>query len=165
VLLGLLEPRPTHGYTLKAAYDSRFGQERPLRYGQVYATLARLQREGWAQEVAVEPGAGPDRRTYAVTPAGVQELSGWLVTPEPPTAYAHGVLFAKTVLALTSGRSAADVLDAQREVHVRRMREVLRAARGADVLTRLAADHEVAHLEADLAWIETAGARLTEVAL
>lgn len=160
LLLGLLEPGPSHGYTLKSDYDSRFGRDRPLRYGQVYATLARLQRDGWAEEVAVEPGAGPERRLYAVTPSGVQELTAWLVTPEPPTTYANPVLFAKTVLALTSGRSAADVLDAQRAAHLVRMREVTRAARGADPLAKLAADFELAHLEADLQWIETAGARL-----
>jgi DNA-binding PadR family transcriptional regulator len=160
VLLGLLERQPSHGYTLKAAYDHGFARDRPLRYGQVYATLARLQRDGLAEEIAVEPGAGPDRRMYAVTSRGVQELVSWLVTPEPPTGYAVSVLFAKTVLALTSGRSAADVLDAQRAAHVARMREVTRAAHGADVIARLAADYEIAHLEADLQWIEIAGARL-----
>lgn len=164
VLLGLLEPAPSHGYTLKASYDDRFGRGRTLRYGQVYATLERLQREGWAHEVAVEPGGGPDRRLYAVTPPGVTELEGWLATPEAPTAYATSVLFTKTVLALSSGRSAADVLDAQRAAHVARMREVLRESRDADVLTRLATDFEVAHLEADLAWIETAAARLDQLA-
>jgi len=161
MLLGLLEPGPSHGYTLKAAFDSRFATDRPLRYGQVYATLSRLQRDGLAEEVAIEPGSGPERRMYAVTPRGVQELSTWLVTPEPPTGYAVSVLFAKTVLALTSGRSAADVLDAQRRVHLARMRAVTKAAASTDVLSRLAADYELAHLEADLQWIEVAGARLT----
>lgn len=160
MLLGLLEGQPSHGYTLKAEYDARFAADRPLRYGQVYATLARLQRDGLAEEVAVEAGAGPDRRMYAVTPRGVQELESWLSTPEPATGYAVSVLFAKTVLALTSGRSAADVLDAQRTVHLARMREVTRGARGLDVVARLAADFELAHLQADLDWIETAGLRL-----
>lgn len=155
VLLGLLEAGPSHGYTLKAAYDARFAGARPLRYGQVYATLARLQREGWAEEVAIEPGAGPERRRYALTPSGVQELEQWLAAPEAATTYSGGVLFAKAMLALASGRSAEDVLDAQREVHLARMREVTRAARDTDPLGRLAADFELAHLAADLDWMET----------
>lgn len=164
LLLGLLEPRPTHGYQLKSGYDERFGRDRPLRFGQVYATLARLQREGWAEEVAIEAGAGPDRKTYAITSRGIQELASWLATPEPPTSYASSVLFAKTVLALGSGRPATQILDAQRLVHVARMREVLRAARAGDVLDAIAADFEVAHLEADLAWIERTSSRLDDAA-
>src|SRR5439155_1103193 len=43
-MLGLLEPQPSHGYELKREYDRRFGRDRPLPFGQVYATLARLER-------------------------------------------------------------------------------------------------------------------------
>ena len=161
VLLGLLEVEPRHGYTLKADYDERFGGGRPLRFGQVYATLARLQREGWAQEIAIEAGAGPERRRFAITNSGVQELTSWLSSPQPPTAYDTSVLFAKTVLALSSGRSAADILDAQRAVHLVRMREVTRGRRDGDWTRQLAADFELAHLQADLDWIETAAARIS----
>jgi DNA-binding PadR family transcriptional regulator len=160
MLLGLLEAKPRHGYTLKSAYDSRFGRARPLRYGQVYATLERLRRDELAAEVAVESGGGPERRLYAVTDRGVAEFASWLTTPEPSNEHAQAVLFAKTVLAVMSGRSAVDVLDAQRLAYVARMREVTHAARGADLVDKLAADYEVAHLDADLRWIETAGQRL-----
>ena len=44
-LLGLLERGPSHGYDLKRDYDTYFGQGRPLRHSQVYATLSRLARE------------------------------------------------------------------------------------------------------------------------
>jgi len=164
VLLGLLEPAPRHGFALKTDYDARFGRGRALGVGQVYATLARLQRDGLAELVGVESGEGPDRRVYAVTSQGVEELSSWLLTPEPPTAYAQSVLFAKTVLALLSGRPAHEVLAAQRVVHLERMREVRRLARDGDLLSRLSADHEIAHLDADLRWIELAAKRLGQLA-
>ena len=45
-LLGLLEREPSHGYDLKRDYDMYFGRGKPLPYGQVYATLARLARDG-----------------------------------------------------------------------------------------------------------------------
>lgn len=164
LLLGLLEPSPNHGFALKTAYDARFSRARPLGVGQVYATLARLQRDGLAELVGIESGDGPDRRVYAVTPRGVRELSSWLLAPEPPTAYAQSVLFAKTVLALLSGRPAVEVLAAQRLVHMKRMREVRRSAKGGDLVSRLSADHEIAHLDADLKWIELAGKRLGRLA-
>src|SRR5699024_9056316 len=41
-LLGLIGTGPSYGYDLKHDYDRLFGGERPLAFGQVYATLARL---------------------------------------------------------------------------------------------------------------------------
>lgn len=164
LLLGILEPAPCHGFALKNAYDVRFGRGRSLGVGQVYATLARLQRDGLAELVGVESGDGPDRRVYAVTSLGAAELSSWLLTPEPPTGYAQSVLFAKTVLALLSGRPADEVLARQRVVHLERMREVRRLGQAGDLVSRLSADHEIAHLDADLRWIELAGKRLEHIA-
>ena len=43
VLLGLLVERPKHGYELKREHDRRLPGAKPLAYGQVYATLQRLQ--------------------------------------------------------------------------------------------------------------------------
>ena len=73
-LLGLLEREPSHGYDLKRDYDAYFGRGKPLPFGQVYATLARLARDGKAVAGAAEPGDGPDRKRYAITPAGTAEF-------------------------------------------------------------------------------------------
>ena len=69
-LLGLLDREPSHGYDLKRDYDTYFGRGRPLPYGQVYATLARLARDGKAVAGEAEPGAGPDRKRYTITETG-----------------------------------------------------------------------------------------------
>ena len=55
-LLGLLEREPSHGYDLKRDYDTWFGRGKPLPYGQVYATLSRLARDGKAIAGPAEPG-------------------------------------------------------------------------------------------------------------
>ncbi len=60
-LLGLLEREPSHGYDLKRDYDTFFGRAKPLPFGQVYATLGRLARDGKIIAAEAEPGAGPDR--------------------------------------------------------------------------------------------------------
>lgn len=158
--LGLLEPGVSHGYTLKQQYDTRFSRTRPLKSGQVYATLQRLERDGLAAVVGTEAGAGPERKMYAITPAGVDGLEQWLAAPEPATVHAQSVLFVKVTLALTSGRSARPIIDAQRRVHLARMRELTAQRRDADAIEQLAADYEIAHLDADLRWIEDAAARL-----
>jgi len=159
-LLGLLEGGPQHGYALKHEFDERFGLAKPLRFGQVYATLARLEREQLAHVATVEAGEGPERKRYAITSGGVEELESWLATPQAAEEVALGSLYAKVVVALLSGRSPEDVLAAQRSVHVERMRELRREAAGRSIERGLAADYLIAHLQADLDWIALAGERL-----
>ena len=158
--LGLLERGAQHGYSLKREYDENFIDGRAMKFGQVYATLARLVRDGLAEIVAIEAGDGPDRRTYAITPQGVSELETWLTTPEPADQRALGPIYVKVVLALASGRSPQAILDGQRTVHLARMR-VLRATHArAGMERQLALDLLIGHLQADLDWIELAAARL-----
>jgi DNA-binding PadR family transcriptional regulator len=162
-VLGLLEPQPSHGYELKRAYDRRFGQARPLPFGQVYATLGRLERDGWVRVDGTEPGGGPARKRYAITPGGVEELERWLAQPEAPEPHLQSVLFTKVVLALLSGRAADRYLDAQRAAHLARMRELTARRRSGGLADALITDYALFHLEADLRWIELTASRLNQL--
>jgi DNA-binding PadR family transcriptional regulator len=164
-LLGLLEESARHGYDLKQSYDRRFGGAKPIRFGQVYRTLARLVRDGLVEVVAVEAGAGPDRKRYAITPEGVTDLDAWLGEPEEPQPQLQSVLFTKVVLALLSGRPADDFLDAQRAAHLVAMKELTAARRTASTRQEaLLADYQLFHIEADLRWIDHTASRLTTLA-
>lgn len=163
-ILGLLEAGPRHGYDLKRAYDTRFGQDRPLPYGQVYSTLSRLLKHGLVEVTGVEAGDGPDRKRYAITAAGVTDVADWLATAEKPEPYLQNTLYTKVVLALLSGRDAADVLDVQRTEHLRVMRELTRRKAAGDLVDALICDHALFHLDADLRWLELTADRLDELA-
>jgi len=161
-LLALLEPVPAHGYTLKREYDRWFGRKRPLAFGQVYSTLARLERKGFVIQNQVEAGQGPERRVYEITPDGVTTLDTWVATPQTPDLFATSSLYARLTVALLSGRDAHHVLARQREVHLERMRELQMLRRGASGPDLLAVTYELIHLDADLRWIEQSGARLAK---
>ncbi|MEV5413202.1 PadR family transcriptional regulator [Thermopolyspora sp. NPDC052614] len=161
-LLGLLESGPRHGYDLKRSYDEQFGHGRALHYGQVYATLARLLKNGLV-EVESEPGDGPDRKRYAITAAGVTDVERWLSRPEKPESYLQNTLYTKVVLALLTGRDAAELLDVQRTEHLRTMRELTRRKTAGDLADQLICDHALFHLEADLRWLELTAARLDQI--
>ncbi|KUH35761.1 MULTISPECIES: PadR family transcriptional regulator [Streptomyces] len=163
-LLGLLEAGPRHGYDLKRAFDEKFGHDRPLHYGQVYSTMARLLKNGLVEVDAVEPGEGPERKRYAITGAGVTDVERWLTSPEKPEPYLQSTLYTKVVLALLTGRSATDLLDTQRAEHLRLMRELTRRKKGGDLADQLICDHALFHLEADLRWLELTAARLDQLA-
>jgi DNA-binding PadR family transcriptional regulator len=163
-LLGLLEREPSHGYELKRDYDAMFGRGKPLPYGQVYATLGRLARDGKVIAGDTEPGAGPDRRRYVITEQGATEVGLWLAEPVEPEPHLQTVLFAKVVLALLLDRDAEKYLDAQRAAHLQRMRELTETRRRGGLVDALLADHGLFHLEADLRWIDLTAARLDALA-
>jgi DNA-binding PadR family transcriptional regulator len=163
--LGLLEAGPSHGYDLKREYDARFGVDRPVAYGQVYATLSRLLKNGLVCVDSIEPGAGPERKRYAITEHGVADVEAWLAEAEKPDLYLQSTLYAKVVLALRSGRPASDVLDTQRGEHLRLMRELTRRKSAGTLSDQLVCDHALFHLEADLRWLELTAARLDELAI
>jgi DNA-binding PadR family transcriptional regulator len=163
-LLGLLEREPSHGYDLKRDYDAYFGRGKPLPFGQVYATLGRLARDGKAVAGQAEPGAGPDRKRYEITDLGIAEVESWLAEPADPEPHLQTVLFSKVVLALMLGRPAESYLDAQRRAHLQRMRELTKLKQQGNLVDVLLADHGLFHLEADLRWIDMTTARLSALA-
>ncbi len=159
-LLALLEPEPAYGYSLKHRYDRWFAQSRPLAFGQVYATLSRLERKGWATKGDPEAGQGPDRRLYEITADGVTAVDEWVSTPQPADLFATSSLHARLTAALLSGRDTAGLLAGQRDVYMHRMRELSAARREATGADLLAVTYELAHLDADLRWIEESGQRM-----
>jgi len=163
-LLGLLEREPSHGYDLKRDYDAFFGRGKQLPFGQVYATLGRLARDGKVVAGEAEPGDGPDRKRYAITDTGRTEVDGWLADPVEPEPHLQTLLFAKVTLALMLGKPADEYLDRQRAAHLSRMQELTQLKRTGPLVDVLLADHALFHLEADLRWIDLASARLTELA-
>ena len=58
---------------------------------------------------------------------------------------------------------AGRLLNLQRAEHMARMRELTRLKQDGDLRTVLLADHALFHIEADLRWMETTAARLSEL--
>jgi DNA-binding PadR family transcriptional regulator len=161
VLLGVLVDGPAHGYDLKQAHDERFPAARSLAFGQVYATLARLERDGLVDVIETSQAAGPERRVYALTDAGRTQLTSWLEHAEEPGSFAADELVRKTVTALHSGHDASGFLQRQREVHLSAMRRLTQQLREADsVDAQIAIDHALAHLDAELRWLADARDRV-----
>ncbi|WP_435972958.1 PadR family transcriptional regulator [Streptomyces sp. Qhu_M48] len=169
VLLGLLTPQALHGYELKHAHDERMPGAKPLPFGQVYATLKRLVRDELAVEVRHDREGGPDRTAFGVTERGRQELDEWLATVEPPAPHLSSMLLAKVVITLlvADENTARHHLAAQRAAHLARMRELtaLKIETDAALADVLAADLLIAHLDADLRWMQNVLDRVTELRL
>lgn len=163
VLLGILERGAGHGYDLKRVHDERFPSAKPLAYGQVYAALAKLASDGLVEVAETQQEGGPERTTYAITPAGLQTLESWLATTESAGPYPADELVRKTITSLLRGADTMAFLQRQRATHLAVMRDLV-ASQVQDKKTNAAAsiaiDHTISHLDADLRWLETAAERV-----
>ena len=165
-LLGLVDAVPRHGYEVKKVYDAHFGGERPLKVGQLYSTLGRLERDALIAPAGVGQDGGPERTVYAATVAGRGRVESWLATAEPDAPYLQSVVFAKVLLALMSGRAADRVLEVQRAAHLVLMRRwTVRRREASSTEAMLGADFVLFHLDADLRWLNATAARLGRLAM
>lgn len=161
VLLGILARGPAHGYDLKRAHDAQFPSSKQLAYGQVYGSLASLEKQDLVEVVETLKSGGPERITYALTPAGAEHLQAWLAETEPPGPYSADELVRKTVTALLNGTDVGGFLRRQRAAHLAAMRDLLTAqSEASDAASQIAIDHTIFHLDADLRWLETAAERV-----
>ncbi|HSJ53221.1 MAG TPA: PadR family transcriptional regulator [Anaerolineae bacterium] len=168
-LLGLLEQRPRHGYELHAAFEAVVGGQEnwDVKPGQIYTTLARLAAKGLVSEKGLEQDGGPEKRIYAVTASGREELIAWFHTPVK-TEHQRDEFFVKLMLALVTG--VADpyrVIYVQRASLYREMHRLTGRRSAADPRSALALilllDQAIMHLEADLRWLDMIESRLDEV--
>ncbi|HEX6501316.1 MAG TPA: PadR family transcriptional regulator [Micromonosporaceae bacterium] len=167
ILLGLLAAGPVHGYELKRAYDQRLPHAKPLAFGQVYATLSRLERDGLVAFAGQDRDGGPDRTSFRLTDRGRAALDAWLGEVEPPAPHVTSVLLAKVVIALLAAGvdRARNYLVAQQRAHSARLRELttIKTDPGATLGDVIAADYAIAHLDADLRWLRTTVDRVVDL--
>ncbi len=168
-LLGLLQQRPRHGYELHDAFEAVAGGEVnwDIKPAQVYTTLARLHKSGLIVEEGLEQEGGPEKRIYAITPAGREELRAWFHTPVKAE-HQRDELYLKLMLSLATGQADPyRILYIQRANLYREMHDLTTRRSHADPRSQLAyillLDQAIMHLEADLRWLDMVEARLDEI--
>src|SRR6202167_3641633 len=157
-VLAMLAKEPAHGYQLRARLRDALGPVGDtMNDGQIYVTLTRLEKAGLVA-AEQEPGLPerPDRKVYALTPAGQQRVTEWLAEvswPKPDLAEFHLKLF---VAAQGGLADPLGIIDGQRRELLRRLREVQRAAMAEpdDSDAGLLLEGIVLRLQADLRWLE-----------
>jgi DNA-binding PadR family transcriptional regulator len=82
-ILGFLNYHPYTGYDLKKIFDSSVQHFWPADQSQIYRTLNRLTKKGFAEKEKVVQEDRPDRKVYHITEAGRTELMEWLAGPPP----------------------------------------------------------------------------------
>ncbi len=163
-LLALLSEGSKYGLRLQSEFESRTGTVWPLNVGQVYTTLQRLERDGL---VAADVDGERSQKRYRITPAGSEELAGWLRTPPELVPPPRDELVIKVLVAL---QIPGIDIRALVQVHRRHVIEVMQRytrikaeAAKDDVPLALVADAELFRLEAIIRWLDAADVRLQQL--
>lgn len=82
IILGLLSHEDMSGYDIKKRVDATISRFWEIGYGQIYPTLARLEKEGLVTKMAGVEAKGPERNLYSITGTGREVLVEWLKLPE-----------------------------------------------------------------------------------
>jgi DNA-binding PadR family transcriptional regulator len=174
-LLALLEQGPRYGYQLRAEFEHHTGGTWPLNVGQVYTTLARLERDGLVE------GRGEDGEghvVYVVTDAGRREVTEWFTSPVARTQPPRDELAIKLALAVTvPGVDVGAVIQQQRSATMTALQDYTRLKRQAsagpaqgagdgtaELAWGLVLDSLVFGSEAEIRWLDHCEARLRRAA-
>ncbi|MET9695399.1 PadR family transcriptional regulator [Streptomyces sp. NPDC006529] len=175
-LLALLERGPRYGSQLRTEFESRTGSTWPLNVGQVYTTLARLERDG-----LVAPG-GEDaagHTLYAITATGREELRDWYERPVDRANPPRDELSIKLAMAVgTPGVDIRAVIQAQRHATIRAMQDYTRLKARAlaaiesgmseerdDVAWLLVVEQLIFQTEAEARWLDHSESRLVRLSV
>lgn len=160
-LLAVLHDGERYGYQLRAEFEERTGATWPLNIGQVYTTLARLERDGLVE------ATGQDTQNhvfYRITEAGREELLSWFARPVARSERPRDEVTVKLALAVTvAGVDVAAIVHTQRGHALAALQDYAR------VKARLAEDELAAGLvlesmvlqtEAEIRWLDHVEARV-----
>jgi DNA-binding PadR family transcriptional regulator len=115
-VLVLLGQRPAHGFAVSqlTAPGGELGRIWRIPRPVVYRAMGRLVDAGLITPESVEPGLGPQRTIYTVTPQGHEAAEQWLSTPVEHIRDIRSYLLVKLALLYRAGRDPADLLTRQR---------------------------------------------------
>ncbi|GAA2133936.1 PadR family transcriptional regulator [Nocardioides bigeumensis] len=167
-LLALLDEQPRYGYQLRSEFEQRTGAAWPLNVGQVYTTLARLERDGFVE------GAGDDgdgHVMYRVTEQGRAEVAAWFTTPVGRTQPPRDELAIKLAMAVTvPGVDVGTVIQQQRTATMGALQDYTRlkqragSTEPAELAWSLVLDSMVFAAEAEIRWLDHCEARVRRAA-
>lgn len=118
LVLAVLSQQPSHGFAVAqlTGRAGELGRVWHIPKAVVYRAIGRLIEADLIAPAGVQPGLGPQRTVYAVTPRGRQEADRWLYTPVRHVRDIRSEFLIKLALLERAGNDPADLLRRQREV-------------------------------------------------
>jgi DNA-binding PadR family transcriptional regulator len=165
VILSLLAKEPAHGYELRQRLVQALGPAGGvLNPGQVYVTLARLERAGLVEAREVPQPRQPDKKVYELTASGLERVTQWF--NDLTWSKVAPLEFHLKLVAAAATRLADPVtlIDSQRLELLRELRQLQELAlrESPDSDGALLLEGASLRLQADIRWLELCQQRFLE---
>jgi DNA-binding PadR family transcriptional regulator len=167
-ILGLLTRQPMSGYDIKRFLKHLSWLIDVPSFGSLYPSLHALLGDGLVTVEAVTNQDRPPRKIYSITEAGDEALQAWLSQPSEPNASLKKFIMR---LALAGQLSQVGLLAhlEQRRAHVAAQKTSLEQSiaegESTDLGEHLMLDYELSLAIAELAWLDSTLARLSQPSL
>lgn len=80
------------GYEISKEFDEKVSCYWQATSQQIYRELGKMQEQGLVRAAILPQTGRPDKKIYALTDQGREELIHWIMTPSEPTAVREGLL-------------------------------------------------------------------------
>ena len=117
-LLGLIAAEPMSGYGLARLFERTLARAWPARHPQIYPALATLEEQGLVRISETGPRR---RKTYAITPDGVEAVQRWLRETAPDRTVRNETILRLFMLWLLDSSEAVAFFDAEIAAHRERL--------------------------------------------
>lgn len=117
-LLGFLRDGPQHGYQLYQVVSDSSGLSLVwrLKQSQLYALLAKLEKDGYLTSVLQNQEPHPPRRVFKLTSSGRKAYLDWLVSPVVVPRLVRQEFLAKLYFLREDKESARQLISRQRNI-------------------------------------------------
>jgi len=124
-LLGLIAASPRiSGYDIVRIFNLSMRHFWHAHQGQIYPTLARMERDGWIASREVIQRGRPNKRLFSILPAGREALQRWLASPFEDMKLKHAPLLKTLYLGHLGADGALEKFAEQRAASVAYLEEL-----------------------------------------
>ncbi|BAY24954.1 PadR-like family transcriptional regulator [Calothrix sp. NIES-2100] len=124
-IVSVLVSAPSSGYDLAKRFnpsvEGSVGFFWSASFQQIYRELNRLEEKEWLQAEAVQQENRPDKRIYAVTALGKQQLCQWIAEPEEMAPIKDDLIVKLYAGHLVSSKMLVAKLETHRQQHQQRL--------------------------------------------
>ncbi len=155
ILLGILQEGKMHGYRLNEYVTHAMNLYTDIKKSKVYYTLEKLEKDGYVEHETEREGKRPERRVYHITKKGKTLFLQLLRDNLGKFARAHfnddiGIAFMDQL----STQKVRELLEKKR-VMIQSTLKQFKGVPDHGGNWRYVINHNVAHLETDLTWINS----------
>ncbi|MBN2085752.1 MAG: PadR family transcriptional regulator [Anaerolineales bacterium] len=172
-ILGFLSISDKTGYDLQKKNEQTIQHFWPSTQSQIYRTLKELERDGLIKGEITIQREKPNKRLYALTPEGKQELVDWLAGPLDPAPHRNQFLvqlfFSKHI---SRDAICANLSHYRARLEARleylksdevRTKFALAASPKEEALFRIIVDNGIRLLEAEIGWVNSSILKIEEL--